>query len=34
MQLAPVFIVNSISLTYDHHFGNPEQSRLDVEVAE
>ena len=34
MQLAPVFIVNSIRLAHDHHFGNPEQSRLDVEVEE
>ena len=31
MQLAPVFIVNSIN---DHPLGNPEQSRLDVEVEE
>ena len=23
-----------MSLTHDHHFGNPEQSRLDMEVEE
>lgn len=34
MQLAPVFIVNSIRLAHDHPLGNPEQSRLDVEVEE
>ena len=34
MQLAPVFIVNSIRLAHDHPLGNPEQSRFDAEVAE
>lgn len=34
MQLAPVFIVNSIRLAHDHPLGNPEQSRLDMEVEE
>lgn len=34
MQLAPVFIVNSIRLAHDHPLGNPEQSRFQNHIFE